>query len=164
MPQDTHEITPTQFTKAGRHPIRLLLLQFKREGPVSRHATTVLDARLCQGKYARTTRRDPSTFASRMSEEIQSERGRRPRFAMPSRRRSCRSFSPSLWVETSIPTEFETWPPCSDSRWISYRSCPAAWIGYLENGQRHQAHHGKSGRYNQRDAENGILRFVWNRI
>jgi hypothetical protein len=33
-------------------------------------------------------------------------------------------------------------------------------IGDLENGQRRQAHHGKSGRYNQRDAENGILRFV----
>jgi hypothetical protein len=37
-------------------------------------------------------------------------------------------------------------------------------IGDLENGQRRQAHHGKSGRYNQRDAENGVLRLVWNRI
>jgi hypothetical protein len=41
---------------------------------------------------------------------------------------------------------------------------PRRLIGDLENGQRHQAHHHKSGRYNQRDTENGILRFVWNRI
>jgi hypothetical protein len=74
-----------------------------------------------------------------------------------------KSFSPSLWVETSIPKEFETWPPAPTID--GFHTGPAPTLHLRSRKPTMAPSSSRQIRaVQQRDAENGILRFVWNRI